>query len=100
VARKPRTVLEVCVAKQGIHKGALTAARVAQYAICAADIGHFPGAGTYADWWAIDERTAWRHRASIRDVFGDDLEAVVMALVAQMDKSSRSPRAVMALEPA
>jgi hypothetical protein len=36
----------------------------------------------------------------MRDVFGDNLEGVVMALVAQMDVSSRSPRAVMALVPA
>jgi hypothetical protein len=92
---KPLSVRDYCIRAAGVHRGALTAARVAQWALAADDLGHFPTTVEYAEWWAVDERTAWRHRASIKDVFGD-VEPVVMAVAAEI-AGRRSPRAVMKL---
>lgn len=98
MARKPRTVLEACVAVKGVHRGAFAAAHIAQLAMQTRELGRIPSAVEYADWWAVDERTAWRHRAEARDVFGDAWEDVVLVLVAEMDRRSvRSPRGVQEL---
>jgi hypothetical protein len=92
---KRGSILDYCVRSAGVHRGALVAAWVAQWAMTANDLGRFPTAVEYAEWWAVDERTAWRHRAGIRDVFGD-VEPIVMAVASGVD-GRRSPRAVMGL---
>lgn len=92
---KRETILDACTAKLGVHRGALAAAWVAQWAMAADELGHFPTTVEYAECWALSERNAWRHRAAIRDVFGD-VEPVVMAVAAQIG-GRRSPRAVMGL---
>jgi hypothetical protein len=89
--RQPRTVLEACVVKLGVHRGAIVAAYVAQYAIAADELGHVPSTSEYRDYWAISERTAWLHRSKMRDVFGEEWRTVVESVVAAMGKS-RSPR--------
>ena len=83
---RPRTILQACTRVRGVHKGALTAAHVAQYAIATAELGEVPGTARYADYWAIDERTGWRHREGIREVFGDDWRAVVEQVAAEATK--------------
>jgi hypothetical protein len=93
--RKPRTVLEHCVAKLGVHQGAFAAANVAQYAIATKDLGHVPTTDEYCEWWAVSERTGWYHRSRIRDVFGDDWPDVIEQ-VSHLIKTS-SPRAAMSL---
>jgi hypothetical protein len=93
--KKPLSVRDACMRKLGVHRGAFVAAHVAQWAITAEDLGRFPTTAEYAEWWALDERTGWRHRAEIRDVFGE-VEPVVMAVAARIE-GSRSPRAVMRL---
>lgn len=90
------TVLQVCVAKLGAHKGGLAAANVAQIAMARRELGHFPSGTEYADYWAVTERTAWYHRSRARSVFGDDLEAVVEQ-IAKVIGDTRSPRTVMGL---
>lgn len=98
MARKPRTIQEQCIAKLGIHRGAIAAARVAQYAIATHELGHVPTTDEYCDYWAVDERTGWRHRAVIRDVYGDQWGEVVEAVAAPIAQlKTRSPRAVMGL---
>jgi hypothetical protein len=94
--RQPRTVQEVCRAKLGVHRGALAAANVAQYAITTHELGRFPTAVEYADWWAISERTAWRHRERITDAFGDDWREVVEAVADEIG-GRLAPRDVMNL---
>jgi hypothetical protein len=96
VAAKRRTVLQACVARFGHHRGGFAAAHVAQLAITAAGLGRLPTAVEYADDWAIDERTAWRHRAEARAALGDDWETVVVQLAGRLGER-RTPRAVLGL---
>jgi hypothetical protein len=95
MAKRQVSVLDCCVSKLGVHKGAVAAANVAQLAIATNELGHFPTALEYADYWAVDERSAWRHRARGRDVFGEDLQDVVELVAARIQ--SRSYHAVMSL---
>jgi hypothetical protein len=93
------TVLQACTQKVGVHRGALAAAAVAQYAMTADDLGRFPTAVEYAEWWAISERSAWRHRARIEDVFGESWPSVVELVADELRKKRvRSPRAAMRLQ--
>jgi len=80
--RQPRTLHQYCVARLGVHSGAITAARLIEMAVCTVELGHFPVAAEYAEWACIDERSAWRHRAKLREVFGDDWAQVVEQLAA------------------
>ena len=98
MARAPRTVLELATRRLGVHRGALAAAHIAQWAIVTAELGHVPTTVEYSEWWAVDERTGWRHRASCRDVLGDDWQTVVQQIAGVIAaKQARSPRAVMGL---
>lgn len=87
--------MELSVAKLGVHRGALAAAHVAQWVIATDDLGHVPTTVEYSEYWAIDERTGWRHRANVAAVLGDEWQAAVEALVREVD--SHSKRAVMGL---
>jgi len=92
------TVLEACTRKRGVHRGAITAAHVAQWALATADLGHVPTTVEYADYWAVKERTGWNHRAGVRDVFGDDWPELVEDLAAEIRRRRlRSPRDVLAV---
>jgi hypothetical protein len=84
--RAPRTVLEACVAKQGVHKGAFTAAWTGQYALATVELGHVPSNREYAEYWAMDERNGWDHRARIKDVFGEKWPEVVQYLADEIER--------------
>jgi hypothetical protein len=90
------SVLEVCVARLGTHRGALAAANVAQWAIATAELGRVPTTVEYSDYWAINERSGWRHRARVHEGLGDQWPAVVEQLARRLGER-RSPRAVMSL---
>lgn len=75
--RKPRTVLEHCVAVFGVHRGAFAAAHISQLAMTTHELGRVPTNDEYAEWWAVSERAGWNHRAEAREVFGDAWEDVV-----------------------
>lgn len=92
------SVLDYCTARVGLHRGGLAAAAVAQYAMTTADLGRLPSTTEYRDWWNISERTAWRHRERMHEVFGDEWRAVVERVAAEVKRRhARSPRAVMQL---
>jgi hypothetical protein len=95
VAVKRPSVLDYCVQAQGARRGGITAAKIALWAIASVDLGHFATTVEYAEWAAVDERTAWRDRARIVEVFGD-VEPVVMSLAARVG-DRRSPAAVSRL---
>lgn len=78
--RPARTVLEVCVAKRGVHRGALAAANVAQWALTIDALGRIPTIVEYAEWWSCSERTGWRHAERIEAVFGEDWRPMVEAI--------------------
>lgn len=99
VSRPPRTVLEACIAVRGIHRGAFTAARIAQYAMTWVELGHFPTAVEYASSWNVDERTAWRHRAEFEEVFGDRWREVVDQVADEVRRrGEKSPRSLISTE--
>lgn len=87
--RQDTSVLRACVVRLGVHRGATAAARVVQIALAERDLGHFPTAVEYADYWAVSERTAWGHRAAARAGIGDELERVSSELAALPDRSQR-----------
>jgi hypothetical protein len=91
--RQPRTVLEVCVASLGVHRGAVAAANVAQWAIATSELGHVPTVAEYVDYWAITDRSGWNHAARVREALGDDWRAVVDALSRHLE--SHAPGRVM-----
>ena len=87
-----------CTAKLGVHRGAIAAARVAQWAMTTADLGHLPTTVEYADWWAMSERNAWRHRSLVHEAFGDDWATIVDDLAAEIVRRKvHSSRGVQAL---
>lgn len=68
--RPARTVMEVAVAKRGPIKGARVVQFVVQWAIASQALGREITLEEYADWWKESERTAYRHQAAFREVFG------------------------------
>lgn len=98
MAREPRTVLDICVARVGVHRGAVAAAAVAQYALTTVELGHVPTTDEYIAEWAISERTGWRHRERMTAVFGEAWPDVVAAVAAEVERRSvRLPARAMAL---
>jgi hypothetical protein len=95
--RKPRTLLEVCTARLGVHKGALAAAWLVEYALATRDLGHVPSGREYAAWAFVDDRTAWRRRSALREVFGDDRWVEVVEALAAQVEPGRSIRGQVAL---
>jgi hypothetical protein len=49
-------------------------------------LGKFPTTLEYADDWAIDERSAWRHREKMRDALGDDWPEVVAHVAREVER--------------
>ena len=96
---KPVSVHRYCVLKLGVHRGAIAAARVAQWAITTQELGHVPTTVEYAEWWAVSERTGWNHRALIQEALGGEWASVVTRIAVEVGRwRTRSPRAVQRLE--
>ena len=94
-------MLELCVARVGVHRGALAASYVARYAMTMHRLdGKFPTAVEYADDWAIDERTAWRHRAKMQDAIGEDWPAVVEHVAGHIDERTSVRTSIRTAVPA
>jgi hypothetical protein len=89
VARQRASVLDWCVAALGVHRGALAAAKVFQYAQATRDLGHVPSHVEYARYWHVAERNGKKHRSQIQAVFGDEWEAVIERVAARMDDEMR-----------
>jgi hypothetical protein len=89
--RPARTLLEVCIARGGIVKGARVCSFVIRWAMCADALGREPEVVEYIEWWNERDRTAWRHLAEFREVFATDqtpqfLAAVIAPAVAGIGK--------------
>jgi hypothetical protein len=92
--RKPRTLLEVCVARLGARRGGFAAAWLIEHALAYQEFGRVPTAVEYAEWAFISERAAWQRRASLREVFGDEWKEVAERLVADVDSRESRRRLV------
>lgn len=99
VPRRP-SVLELCVAGAGLHRGAFAASYVARYAMTANRLGgKFPSAAAYAEDWKIPERTAWVHRQKMRAALGDGWQDVVMFVAGEIDSRTSERQAIQTALP-
>ena len=91
------SILELCVSRVGVHRGALAASYVARYAMTQQRLGKFPTALEYADDWAIIGRAAWDHRRRMQEALGDDWPAVVECVAREIDRRQVGLKAAMQL---
>ncbi len=68
--RAPRTVMEQAVTELGVLKGARVCVFVCQWTLASQALGRRITIDEYAEWWKESERTAYRHQAEFRRVFG------------------------------
>jgi hypothetical protein len=78
MARKPRTLLEVCAALAGgrlrdAPKATRVATYIVQWAIAARELDGEPTAERVCEWWGENERTHFRRLAEFRELFGAHL---------------------------
>lgn len=64
------TVMEFAIGKAGVLKGGRVCAFIASWTITSQALGRDITIEEYADWWNESERTAYRHLADFRRVFG------------------------------
>lgn len=63
-------VIAVCIQRAGLLRGPMIAEFIAEWAICAEDLGHEPTTTEFAAWWKdSSERTAWRRISRFREAF-------------------------------
>jgi hypothetical protein len=88
-----RVELADLLLKRGVKpiRATRVALRVLQWAIVAQSVGHFPSVTEYASWTGDSERTAWRHRAAIREVFSEDEFRELVEQISRQD-AARLPR--------
>lgn len=67
--RAPKTVMELCIARAGVLKGARVAQFIAQWTIATQSVGHPITLEEYAEWWHESRATSFRHQARFREVF-------------------------------
>jgi len=88
--RASGTLLELCVGRAGGNvraswRGLKVCEYVIEWSIAAQALGKMPTTVEYAEWWAMSERSAWRHRAAIRELFpGEEFPRLVEAVSVQM----------------
>lgn len=66
---KGPSVLEVCLREGGVLKGTRVATYIAQWALCAHELGHEPGMEEFIAWWREPRRTVYRQQREFREVF-------------------------------
>jgi hypothetical protein len=91
--RDPRTLLELCIARAGavrgrpggfldVRRGGVAATRVVLWALASKPLGRVAPTASYAEFWRLSERQAWRHRADLHELFpGDEFELVIAAVM-------------------
>jgi hypothetical protein len=90
------SLLELCIASVGVHRGALAASYVVRYAMTMNRLdGRLPTAVEYAEDWVIAERSAWNHRAKMHAALGDDWPDIVEHIAKQMQLKQLGERKAM-----
>lgn len=84
---RPGTVLDHYTERYGVTKGAYRAAHFIQIAAVVREHGRDHSAREYAEFWGVDERTAFLHRAEAREVYGEGWRDVAVSLVEALDAS-------------
>ncbi len=105
MSRPPRTVLELCVARAGLLKGAKLAEFVCAWAIATRSVGHTLGIEEFSEWWAegYSRRTAYNRLREFRAVFPEFETPHVLAAVIVKAMDARlggpvAPAATLATE--
>ena len=67
--RKPRTLIDIAVARGGIIKGPRAISMIFGWFVAEEMLGHPPTLEEYADWWRLSRATAFREQAAFRECF-------------------------------
>src|SRR5919205_295819 len=79
MAREPRTLLELAVARVGMRRGARVLAFMIAWDVVRKELGREPSIEEYGEWWRTSVRTAYREQALFRDAFpGEENPARLM----------------------
>jgi hypothetical protein len=70
--KKPRTLLEVAVARGGLVKGPRAVSMVVGWVVAEEMLGHPPTLEEYAEWWKMSRATAFREQAAFRQCFPEE----------------------------
>jgi hypothetical protein len=103
--RKPRTLLEVCVARAAqargrsvgtlvdVPKATRACSFIIEWAIASIDVGGPLTTREFAEWWHVSEPTVERRRRELRQLFPDQTpQEVANVVIAAVEKGrSRVP---------
>jgi hypothetical protein len=67
--RAPKTIIEVCLARAGVMKGARVQSFISLWSIASQRLGRPITVADYAEYYGENERTVYRHLRSFREVF-------------------------------
>lgn len=70
MSKRHPTVLEHAIGKAGVLKGSRVLTFICQWTMTSQALGRPITIEDYAEWWKESERTAYRHQAEFRRVFG------------------------------
>jgi hypothetical protein len=85
--RPPQTIIEVCLARAGVMKGARVASFNSLWAIASQRLDRPITVADYAEYYGESERNVYRHLASFREVFPalDTPQAIADEVIAQAE---------------
>jgi hypothetical protein len=66
------SLIELCVARGGWRKGTKVCSFIMAWAWASRSLGRPITVEEYAEWWREDWRTAYRHQALFRELFGEE----------------------------
>jgi hypothetical protein len=66
--REPR-IIDVCIARGGIRKGARVQVFITQWTLASQSMGKPITLDEYSEWWKESRSTAFRHQAEFREIF-------------------------------
>lgn len=69
MARQARTIIEVCIARGGVWKGAKVQSFIAQWTIASESLGRPITLAEYGEWWKESRATVYRRQQEFRAIF-------------------------------
>jgi DNA-binding transcriptional ArsR family regulator len=85
--RAPKTILEVCLARAGVMKGARVQSFISLWSMASQRLGRPITVTDYAEYYGESERNVYRHLRSFREVFPsvDTPQPIADAVIAQAE---------------
>ncbi len=86
--RAPKTIIEVCLARAGVMKGARVQSFISLWAIASQRLDRPITVDDYAEYYGESERNVYRHLRSFREVFPalDTPQAIADAVIAEAEQ--------------